>query len=395
MSDPILDQIVADWDKIEGLVPTMPEPPIISNKRPLQGYPSAMYVAGGVGTIQQLQQFSLTGQSARLREQMLIDKFVLKNVAILGQWTTIYGAPNSGKTLLTNWLLREALLSDEIDGESVYYVNADDNYRGLVDKIELAENWGMHTIAPHHNGFDIAQIASLMSEMGHEGTARGTVFILDTLKKFTDLMDKRAASEFGKVARGFVSAGGTLIALAHTNKHPDAEGKGIYSGTSDIVDDSDCCFVIDKVSTLEQNGLTTHTVEFNNIKARGDVASTVGFTFVRKYGQSYEALLETVKRLDGDDLDDVKGKATVQSELEQDATIIEAICTVIAEGMISKSKIVQGAHELCGKSTAAVRKVLDKRTGPIFELGHRWDKRKEAHNRHVYEILPTHKNLNN
>ena len=199
---------------------------------------------GGPSPIEQLNKYSLTGQSARLRRQMLVDKFVLNKIAILGQWTTIYGAPNSGKTLLTKWLLREALLSDEIDGESVYYINADDNYRGLVDKIELAEAWGMHVIAPHHNGFDIAQIAALMSEMGQGGTARGAVFILDTLKKFTDLMDKRAASEFGQVARGFVSAGGTLIALAHTNKHPDAEGKRVYSGTSDIVDDSDCCFVI-------------------------------------------------------------------------------------------------------------------------------------------------------
>ena len=35
-------------------------------------------------------------------------------------------------------------------------------------------------------------------------------------KKFTDLMDKRMSTDFGIIARGFVSAGGTLIALAHT-----------------------------------------------------------------------------------------------------------------------------------------------------------------------------------
>jgi len=395
MSDPFLDQMLADWDKEEGLAPTKPSPISSQPKKVVPIYQHVTSYVGAPSPIEQLNQYSLTGQSARLRRQMLVDKFVLNKIAILGQWTTIYGAPNSGKTLLTKWLLREALLSDEIDGESLYYINADDNYRGLVDKIELAEVWGMHVIAPHHNGFDIAQIAALMSEMGHGGTARGAVFILDTLKKFTDLMDKRAASEFGQVARGFVSAGGTLIALAHTNKHPDAEGKRVYSGTSDIVDDSDCCFVIDKVSSEERNGVTTHTVEFNNIKARGDVASTVGFTFERRHGQSYEALIDTVKRLERNDLDDIKGKASVESELEHDAPIIEAICTVISAGTVSKSKIVQKAHELSGKSSANVRKVLDKRTGEIFELGHRWRTRKQAHNRHVYEILPTHKKLNN
>ena len=141
--------------------------------------------------------------------------------------------------------------------------------------------------------------------------------------------------------------------------------------------------------------MTTHTVEFINIKARGDVASTLGFTFERRHGQSYGALIDTVKRLERNDLDDIKGKASVESELEHDAPIIEAICTVISAGTVSKSKIVQKAHELSGKSSANVRKVLDKRTGEIFELGHRWRTRKQAHNRHVYEILPTHKKLNN
>jgi len=167
MSDPILDQIVADWDKEGGLAPTKPSSISGQPKKVVPIYQHVTSSIGGPGPIEQLNQYSLTGQSARLRRQMLVDKFVLNKIAILGQWTTIYGAPNSGKTLLTKWLLREALLSDEIDGESLYYINADDNYRGLVDKIELAEVWGMHVIAPHHNGFDIAQIAALMSEMGH------------------------------------------------------------------------------------------------------------------------------------------------------------------------------------------------------------------------------------
>ena len=56
------------------------------------------------------------------------------------------------------------------------------------------------------------------------------MIILDTLKKFTDLMNKKASSEFGKLARTFVGAGGTIIALAHTNKNKDEEGKGVTGG---------------------------------------------------------------------------------------------------------------------------------------------------------------------
>jgi len=391
MSVSDLDKFLADWDADEKDKEQNPisTARIAANVVPISS--KAITYSVGLSPLQQLNQYSLTGQSAKLRQQMLTDQFVLKNIAIMGQWTTIYGAPNSGKTLITNWLLRESLVSDAIDGEQVNYINADDNYRGLVDKIELAENWGMHVIAPHHNDFNVGQVPELMSAMGHNGSAHGAVVILDTLKKFTDLMDKRASSEFGVAARGFVSAGGTLIALAHTNKHPGADGKRVYSGTSDIVDDSDCCFVIDKISVDERFGAETHTVEFSNIKARGDVATKVGFTYEKRHGQAYSSLIDTVKRLDRDDLEGIKGKTAVQSELDEDAPIIKAICTVISAGTVNKAKIVQEANALSGQSTARVRKVLNKRTGAIFELGHRWNIRKEAHNRHVYEILPTHK----
>lgn len=339
--------------------------------------------------LEELAQYSITGQSKKLREQMLADQFILKNIAIMGQWTTIYGSPNSGKTLITNWLLSESILSDEIDGEKVFYINADDNYRGLVEKIELAEDWGMHMIAPHHENFTVNLVPELMARMAEDGSARGAVIILDTLKKFTDLMDKRTASEFGVFAHGFVSAGGTLIALAHTNKHTDSDGKAVYSGTSDIVDDSDCCFVIDKISVDERGGIATHTLEFSNIKARGDVSSKLGFSYEKAPGQPYSELLETIKWLDKSRLNEIREQANIEAELEEDSTIIISVLELIEDGIVTKDKIVKGTHEQCGESTARIKKVLAQRTGDNYTRGHRWILNKEAHNRHVYSVLPT------
>ena len=202
-------------------------------------------------------------------------------------------------------------------------------------------------------------------------------------------MDKRAASQFGIAARGFVSAGGTLIALAHTNKHVGADGKAIYSGTSDIVDDSDCCFIIDKISVDERFDATTHSVEFTNIKARGDVDSKLGFTYEKSSGQQYTALLDTVKRLDGYCLKEIKEKASIQAELDEDAAIIRTILALIKDGTVTKAKIIKEAHEISGESTARVKKVLEKRTGAIYRFGHRWSQHNEAHNRHVFAVLPT------
>jgi len=232
-----------------------------------------------------------------MKKKMLEDVFVMKDIAILGQWTAVYASSNTGKTLLTLWLLREQIKGGVVAGSNIFYVNADDTYRGAVEKTELAEKWGMQVLIPNNKGFEHNHINTLMKKLAGDDQAKGVVIVLDTLKKFTDLMDKRLASAFGEVARQFVSAGGTLICLAHTNKHKDADGKGIYSGTSDIVDDSDCVYVIDKVSTEDNGVSSTHTVEFNNIKARGDVDSTAAFSYQKQVGQSYEELLNSVKRV--------------------------------------------------------------------------------------------------
>jgi len=339
------------------------------------------------GALDQLTKCSITGASKALRQKMLADRFVLRGIAILGQWTTLYGSPNSGKTLLTNWLLREAIEANEIESEMVYYINADDHYRGLVEKTELAEEWCMHMIAPHHNDFSVSQVPELMLEMAKDGSANGVIFVLDTLKKFTDLMDKRAASDFGMAARGFVSAGGTLIALAHTNKHKNADGKAVYSGTSDIVDDSDCCYVIDKISEVEKDGRTLHTVEFSNIKARGDVEPTVGFTYEKQPGQAYIELLDSVKRIGSEDVAKVRAAAEAKERLVDDEPVIEAVCAVIAEGTTSKDELIKAVKSRAEASTTRIKEVLERRTGHAYFLGDRWTVRKGAHNKHEYAVL--------
>jgi len=340
------------------------------------------------GAANQLSNFSITGDSEKLRRKMLEDQFVLEDIAILGQWTTLYAAPNTGKTLLTLWLLGKAIETD-LDGEMVYYINADDHFRGLVEKIEIAEEYCMHMIAPHHNDFDVRHVPQMMLEMAKDGSANGVTFILDTLKKFTDLMDKRASTEFGKAARGFVSAGGTLITLAHTNKHKNADGKSVYSGTSDIIDDSDCAYVLDKVSTHEQDGGTLHTVEFTNKKARGDVAPKAGFTYFKKTGQTYAALLSTVERIGGDDVEKIRLKSDAQQKLDEDEPIIKAACEAIAGGINTKDKLVKAVQAQTGESARKIRQVLDDRTGDMYMFGHRWEVSKEKHNKHVYSVLPT------
>ena len=157
-----------------------------------------------INPLKRLQEYSITGYSADLRKQMLQDIFILTDIALLGQWTTIYAAPNTGKTLITLWLLKEAIDDRGLNGDLIFYVNADDNFKGIVEKTELAEKWGFHLLAPNQRGFHTNQITELMIDLVNEEQARGVTIILDTLKKFTDLMHKKEASEFGIISRNFV-----------------------------------------------------------------------------------------------------------------------------------------------------------------------------------------------
>ena len=50
------------------------------------------------------------------------------------------------------------------------------------------------------------------------------VVILDTLKKWIDLFDSKGISSATKSLKKFTVVGGTVFALAHTNKHTDEEG---------------------------------------------------------------------------------------------------------------------------------------------------------------------------
>lgn len=330
-----------------------------------------------------LSQFSLNGKSQAMRSKMMADKYVLGRIAILGQATAIYAKPNSGKTLLTLHLLIESVAAGNINGADVFYINADDTYKGLVQKLELAEKYGFWMLAPGHGNFDSDMLLRILQKMIEEGTATGKVLILDTLKKFTDIMDKRVSSNFGKVMREFVSHGGTLIMLAHTNKNRDTNGKVVFSGTSDIVDDADCAYTLDATDT----GSDTKTVLFENFKQRGDVAREVAYTYSTTEKQNYLDLLASVCELDEAKKQAHQDHARIVQMLERNTDIIEAITEALDSGVCLKTELIDQASKASGISKPKIGKVLDAHTGKEWQSGHRWYVTKAEKNAKIYHRL--------
>ncbi len=331
-----------------------------------------------------LRNYVLNGQSGEMAANMLTDTFILGRLALLGQWTAVYAKPNHGKTLLIIWMLIQSIKSGTIKGADMFYINADDTYKGLVFKLTLAEKHGFNMLSPGHKGFKAAMLAVSILHWIENGEASGKVIILDTLKKFTDIMDKKIATAFGEVVRQFISHGGSVIVLAHVNKHRGEDGKVIFSGTSDIVDDADCAYTLDIVQ--DNSASRTRTVEFTNIKSRGDVALTASYTYDYMDGATYQDRLDSVKPLNEAELKQAQEARRRDELLAHNREAVEAITSCLLEGITLKTELIKEATERSTVSKAKIKTALVDHTG----AGQLWSvevQGKNAHNYYLNRIL--------
>jgi len=329
-----------------------------------------------------LKQFSLNGQSEVMKEQMLADVFVLGRMAILGQFIVFYAAPNVGKTLLVIWMIIQGIKNGDIDGSDIFYVNADDNHKGLVFKLALAEKYGFHMLAPGYANFKSADFLTYIKKMIDDGNARGKVVILDTLKKFVDIMRKDKSSDFGVVMRSFVSHGGTVIGLGHTNKHKNPEGKSVFGGTSDITDDADCYYMIEELQATD----ATKTIRFENRKSRGDVDKAATFTYTNEKVSNYQELLDSVKTMSESEADALAQINAVNNRLDANKEVIDVATEAIASGVVKKTELISTIAQTTCVGRSKVLKILEQHTGTNYSKGHRWICTKGDKNVHTYSL---------
>lgn len=336
-------------------------------------------MTGAASSGNALLRYSLAGEGNALRAEAQRQLPFLANVALLGQTSVWYGPPNTGKTLLALSLLLRAVSEKRIDGAKVFYVNADDSASGMADKATILDDVGAHTLSPGYKGFKLASLAPAMAEMAKDGSAAGSVIIIDTLKKVADLMSKKESAEFGKVARTFSMHGGTLLGLAHTNKNRSAAGRLIYAGTSDILEDFDCAYLLED-RTSDGQGATAY-VGFHALKRRGDNDETACFSFSREKGQSYAQRLLSVEETDPE-----FGNAG-EVRFPDETDIIDAIRQAIMHGTDKKMQIAA----VVGRATKASRRValdvLEANTGPD-PAANLWDYERRERGAHVYFLHP-------
>jgi hypothetical protein len=326
-----------------------------------------------------LENYSLRGMCAELSKEYSEQIPILGGIILRHQSSVIYAAPNTGKTLVILRLLVDGIKQGKIDPSHVFYINEDDTLNGIIEKLELVEENGFHMLTGGYNDFKADALLGMLNDIGND-QAKRTILILDTLKRFTDLMDKRLGSRFGKAIRKFVMKGGTCISLAHTNKHRTSDGKPIYAGTTDIIDDADCAYLMYEVGI--DVDAETKTILFENVKSRGNVARQASYRYSITEGLSYREMFDTVAPIDDTELVTLKQSG----ELRSDTEVIDAITQCIREGIDSKMRLAVAAAKRSGISKRAVLRLIDKYTGSDPNR-HRWNFQVRERGTKTYRLL--------
>lgn len=340
----------------------------------------AQQISADSGSCSQLEQYSLLGMSEQVEKQSVVAAAVLGNIALKGQSTIIYGAPNTGKTLLILSLLVAAINEGRIHPSLLFYLNVDDTGQGLAEKLRLSEEYGFHMLAEGYRGFKAGEFLKIIDDLVTADQCKDLIIVLDTLKRFVDLMDKGKSSLFTNVIRQFVIKGGTLIALAHNNKKLRADGKPEYGGVSDIVNDSDCVY------TLAPLGPSTTTgdkiVVFENIKRRGNVVQQAAYSYCAGFGIPYTETLLSVQQVDEESITPLKNAAKIKTDTE----IINTVRACIRDGVNTKMKLIEATAKHSGISKRSALQIIEKYTGnnPSIAM---WDFTVRHRGAKVYVIL--------
>lgn len=322
--------------------------------------------------------FNVTGSLDALRSAMLEAKPLLGNICLMGQATMIYAPPNTGKTLIVIKLLQDAVRSGRVHGPNVVYFNADDTSSGLVEKAELLADLGVNMIAPGHKGMKAANIMPMLQEAIAFDNVYGLVLIFDTVKKLASLMDKKESSAFADICRQAVSKGATILGLGHTNKNANSRGKSVYAGTTDILDDFDAGYIINRLDTEEGS---LKFVEFENVKRRGNNADGVMFLYDCDPELSYERRLASVTEVDPEEAEEQHRLA----RLKADQRTIDAICMAIRDGDSGKMALIKATAKSTGLSERKVMDILDRYSGD--EPGCFWRYERGGHGKLAYSLL--------
>lgn len=163
-------------------------------------------------------------------------KFAWLDLIVEGHMSVICAKANGGKTTVMVHAASEMAKA----GYRVMYINADASASDIKHYAHHANEFGYDLINPDLTGGTPENVIEILKDMAASNlNFSSTVLILDTLKKFTDMMSKSHGKGFYSILRSLTAKGMTVICLAHTNKYEGQDGKPVFEGVGDLRNDFD------------------------------------------------------------------------------------------------------------------------------------------------------------
>lgn len=272
-----------------------------------------------------LTNLSATHRISEMKKNLSNDFYIIPDMALAGQVSLFYAWPNTGKTLLFFYFIIKGIEDRTLKPDDILYINADDHYRGLFTKTQIAKKYGFFIISPAEAGVSPTDIIQLLDELAGSDEATGKIIILDTLKKFADMMDKRSQADLYSVLRRLVAKNASVIIAGHANKHLDTNDHLVYEGTSDTMNDVDCVYSVYCLSDRED---PKQIVEFRREKDRGDVTPKVSYSYRKERGMHYEEIIKSIRRLDDTEADQVnilKGQKDRKTQYKKELMFVSEL----------------------------------------------------------------------
>jgi hypothetical protein len=199
---------------------------------------------------------------------------------------------------------------------------------------------------------------------------RGVVFILDTLKKYLDLMSKGGARDFFKVLRALTMRGATVLLLGHTNKHLGADGKRVFEGVGDVRNDVDELAYLD---STDRDAMGRVTITLRHDKTRSRVAVEASFQ-LDTATREIAPLAAPVN---------VRALAEVKRQRDEDESVIASVRRALTDGPVLFTQLRKIVSADSGIGEKAAAKVIDR------YLGNLWDEdRKRTNNARPITLRP-------
>jgi hypothetical protein len=273
-----------------------------------------------------------------LREEdvtkMVDADFLIPNLIVRGHVAAYVAPGNGGKTtLFTSQCEKLSAM-----GMKVLYINVDGSPGDLKRHHEHAVKHGYQVIAPDaRDGKSTADVLQKLRTIAEgQFPCDDYVFILDTLKKFVDVIDKRQAKDLYKLMRSLTVKGATICLLGHCNKYKDDDGNPIYEGTADLRNDLDDLIYLDGYKN-EATGCLEITTRPDKVRAE---FTPISFVIDLKNDRA------------------VREQATVINIIsKEERELIDLIKAAIRGGCHSQKDIIGWVKE---RTTAGDKKIRDR-----------------------------------